>query len=193
MEAKSEKKQGNLRGNVRCKWDWDLIERLLMSGKTNKEIIEMPEFKGMTYAYLKNKAAKLGLHRKRAQIAVMSEAQVDRSIASYRTQGIEEHHIFTFETLEKMREAIRKNGIGGKTSELRAIFDLIQRYVTTATEGYGLKGQSMDAQHISLQAMVSLHVTPPPKVAEDEVIDIAPADFQPVEETPLSENDNLDN
>jgi hypothetical protein len=143
------------------KWDWPLIERLILSGKTNKEILEMPEFEGMSYAYLKNKSAKFGLHQKAEDVAIISRGNVDRSIAERRTSGIEDHHVFTFEQLEKMRKAILEHKVTGKVQDLRSMMTLFQQYIDAAEKSYGLNGKDMDERAISLNAMVSLHVIPP--------------------------------
>lgn len=143
------------------KWDWPLIERLILSGKTNKEILEMPEFEGMSYAYLKNKSAKFGLHQKAEDVAIISRGNVDRSIAERRTSGIEDHHVFTFEQLEKMRKAILEHKVTGKVQDLRSMMTLFQQYIDAAEKSYGLNGKDMDERAISLNAMVSLHVVPP--------------------------------
>ena len=160
------------------KWDWPLIERLILSGKTNKEILEMPEFEGMSYAYLKNKSAKFGLHQKAEEVQIIAKGNVDRSIAERRTSGIEEHHVFTFEQLEKMRKAILEHKVTGKVQDLRSMMTLFQQYIDAAEKSYGLNGKDMDDRAISLNAMVSLHVVPPQRdeprnvtleVAMDEV------------------------
>lgn len=160
------------------KWDWPLIEKLILSGKTNKEILEMPEFQGMSYAYLKNKSAKFGLHQKAEEVQIIAKGNVDRSIAERRTSGIEEHHVFTFEQLEKMRKAILEHKVTGKVQDLRSMMTLFQQYIDAAEKSYGLNGKDMDERAISLNAMVSLHVVPPQRdeprnvtleVAMDEV------------------------
>lgn len=143
------------------KWDWPLIERLILSGKTNKEILEMPEFEGMSYAYLKNKSAKFGLHQKAEEVQIIARGNVDRSIAERRTSGIEDHHVFTFEQLEKMRKAILEHKVTGKVQDLRSMMTLFQQYIDAAEKSYGLNGKDMDERAISLNAMVSLHVVPP--------------------------------
>ena len=156
------------------KWDWPLIERLILSGKTNKEILEMPEFEGMSYAYLKNKSAKFGLHQKAEDVAIISRGNVDRSIAERRTSGIEDHHVFTFEQLEKMRKAILEHKVTGKVQDLRSMMTLFQQYIDAAEKSYGLNGKDMDERAISLNAMVSLHVIPPQRDEPRNVtIDVA--------------------
>ncbi len=121
----------------------------------------MPEFEGMSYAYLKNKSAKFGLHQKAEDVAIISRGNVDRSIAERRTSGIEDHHVFTFEQLEKMRKAILEHKVTGKVQDLRSMMTLFQQYIDAAEKSYGLNGKDMDERAISLNAMVSLHVIPP--------------------------------
>ena len=163
--TKKRKKTGNMLPPPPrpIKWDWPKIERLILAGKTNKEILEMPEFQGMSYAYLKNKSAKFGLHQKAEEVQIIARGEVDRSIAERRTAGIEEHHLFTFEQLEKMRKAILEHKVTGKVQDLRSMMTLFQQYIDAAEKSYGLNGKDMDERAISLNAMVALHVVPPQK------------------------------
>ena len=163
--TKKRKKTGNMLPPPPrpIKWDWPKIERLILAGKTNKEILEMPEFQGMSYAYLKNKSAKFGLHQKAEDVQIIARGEVDRSIAERRTAGIEEHHLFTFEQLEKMRKAILEHKVTGKVQDLRSMMTLFQQYIDAAEKSYGLNGKDMDERAISLNAMVALHVIPPQK------------------------------
>ena len=171
------------------KWDWPLIEKLILSGKTNKEILEMPEFEGMSYAYLKNKSAKFGLHQKAEEVQIIAKGNVDRSIAERRTSGIEEHHVFTFEQLEKMRKAILEHKVTGKVQDLRSMMTLFQQYIDAAEKSYGLNGKDMDDRAISLNAMVSLHVVPPQRDEPRNVtLEVAMDEVQAVTAIPNEEN-----
>ena len=175
------------------KWDWPLIERLILSGKTNKEILEMPEFEGMSYAYLKNKSAKFGLHQKAEDVAIISRGNVDRSIAERRTSGIEDHHVFTFEQLEKMRKAILEHKVTGKVQDLRSMMTLFQQYIDAAEKSYGLNGKDMDERAISLNAMVSLHVIPPQRDEPRNVtIEVAMQEVQESSAIPSEENSAIE-
>ena len=158
MGNSAKRKDGNIRG---AKWDWVKIENLILSGKTNREILEMPEFQGMSYEYLKNRAAKFGLHRKKEEIKLIASGGVNRNIAEQRTEGIEKHHVFTFQQLDKMRKAILEHKVKGSVKDLREMMGLFQSYIDAAEQSYGLKGQDMDQRAISLNAMVSLHIKPP--------------------------------
>ena len=176
------------------KWDWPLIEKLILSGKTNKEILEMPEFEGMSYAYLKNKSAKFGLHQKAEEVQIIAKGNVDRSIAERRTSGIEEHHVFTFEQLEKMRKDMMhlEHKVTGKVQDLRSMMTLFQQYIDAAEKSYGLNGKDMDERAISLNAMVSLHVVPPQKDEPRNVtIDVAMDEVQEVTAIPNEEKEAI--
>lgn len=174
------------------KWDWPLIEKLILSGKTNKEILEMPEFEGMSYAYLKNKSAKFGLHQKAEEVQIIAKGNVDRSIAERRTSGIEEHHVFTFEQLEKMRKAILEHKVTGKVQDLRSMMTLFQQYIDAAEKSYGLNGKDMDERAISLNAMVSLHVVPPQRDEPRNVtLDVAHEEVQADSAIPSEEKEAI--
>lgn len=174
------------------KWDWPLIERLILSGKTNKEILEMPEFEGMSYAYLKNKSAKFGLHQKAEEVQIIARGNVDRSIAERRTSGIEDHHVFTFEQLEKMRKAILEHKVTGKVQDLRSMMTLFQQYIDAAEKSYGLNGKDMDDRAISLNAMVSLHVVPPQRDEPRNVtLDVTMDEVQASSAIPNEEKESI--
>jgi len=145
----------------KSKWDWTTIENLILAGKTNREICDMPEFKGLSYEYLKNRAAKFGFHSKREEVKIIAAGGVNSSIAERRTEGIEKHHVFTFEQLDKMRKAILEHKVKGSVKDLKEMMSLFQSYIDAAEQSYGLKGQDMDQRAISLNAMVSLHIKPP--------------------------------
>jgi hypothetical protein len=163
------------------KWDWAKIEKLILAGHTNREILEMPEFQGMSYAYLKNKSAKFGLHQKAQDVAIIAAGQVERSLADRRSKGIEDHHIFTFEQLEKMRRAIKEHKVTGKVQDLRSMMTLFQQYIDAAEKSYGLNGKDMDERAISLNAMVSLHVVPPQRDEPRNVtIEVATSEVQAI-------------
>lgn len=179
-------KSGNVTKKVTkpYKYDWDKIEKLILGGATNKEILAMPEFENMPYAYLKNKSARLKLQRKREEVAQLAQGQLDRSLADIRTLGIEEHHLFTFEQLEKMRAAIKEHRVTGKIQDLRSMMTLFQQYIDAAEKSYGLQGKSVDDRAISLNAMVALHIQPPQKDSGERIaMDVAIVDAEVVPAT----------
>jgi hypothetical protein len=154
------------------KWDWDLIERLLMAGKTVREVHAMDEFggKGMSLAYLKNQVSRRSLLDKRDEVLAKAKAATDKTIVERRTAGVEEHHLFAFGTLEKLRMAIAEHQVKGSVKELREMIDLFQKYLEAAETSYGLKGADVSStQAVSLNAMVALHIAPPSKAMEIEV------------------------
>lgn len=154
------------------KWDWDLIERLLMAGKTVREVHAMEEFggRGMSLAYLKNQVAIRKLLDKRDEVLARAKAATDKTLVERRTAGVEEHHLFAFGTLEKLRMAIAEHQVKGSVKELREMIDLFQKYLEAAETSYGLKGADVaSTQAVSLNAMVALHIAPPSKAEEIEV------------------------
>jgi hypothetical protein len=165
------------------KWDWDLIERLLMAGKTVREVHAMEEFggKGMSLAYLKNQVAIRKLLDKRDEVLAKAKAATDKTIVERRTAGVEEHHLFAFDTLEKLRRAIAEHQVKGSVKELREMIDLFQKYLEAAETSYGLKGADVaSTQAVSLNAMVALHIAPPSKAEEIEVQSVR-VDYQQTE------------
>jgi hypothetical protein len=143
-----------------------------MAGKTVREVHNMEEFggRGMSLAYLKNQVAIRKLLDKRDEVLAKAKAATDKTIVERRTAGVEEHHLFAFDTLEKLRMAIAEHQIKGSVKELREMIDLFQRYLEAAETSYGLKGADVaSTQAVSLNAMVALHIAPPSKAEEIEV------------------------
>ena len=155
------------------KWDWALIEQLLLEGKTVREIYEMDEFgkRGMSLIYLKNQVSKRKLLQKREEIIVKAKAAITQTLQERRKSGVEEHHLFVFESLERMRNAILQHKVTGSVKELREMIDLIQKYIDAAEDGYGLKGEQASGPAVNLNAMVALHIAPPSKAANVIEID----------------------
>lgn len=143
-----------------------------MAGKTVREVHNMEEFggRGMSLAYLKNQVAKRKLLDKRDEVIAKAKAATDKTIVERRTAGVEEHHLFAFDTLEKLRRAIAEHQVKGSVKELREMIDLFQKYLEAAETSYGLKGADVaSTQAVSLNAMVALHIAPPSKAEEIEV------------------------
>jgi len=129
------------------------------------------------------------LHQKAEEVQIIAKGNVDRSIAERRTTGIEEHHVFTFEQLEKMRKAILEHKVTGKVQDLRSMMTLFQQYIDAAEKSYGLNGKDMDERAISLNAMVSLHVVPPQRDEPRNVThDVALEEVQESSAIPSDEN-----
>jgi len=149
------------------KWNWDEIEVLILSGKSPKEVSELPQFKGISKQYLANGIAKRGLIRKRDEMLAASKAQVGRNIVSMRAEGIEKHHAFSHDMLEKLRRAIADHRVKGSVKELRQLLDLFQGYLDAAETSYGLKDDLKSESAVSLNAMVALHIMPPSKAIEE--------------------------
>jgi hypothetical protein len=132
----------------------------------------MEEFggKGMSLAYLKNQVSRRSLLDKRDEVLAKAKAATDKTIVERRTAGVEEHHLFAFGTLEKLRMAIAEHQVKGSVKELREMIDLFQKYLEAAETSYGLKGADVSStQAVSLNAMVALHIAPPSKAMEIEV------------------------
>jgi hypothetical protein len=143
----------------------------------------MEEFggKGMSLAYLKNQVAIRKLLDKRDEVLAKAKAATDKTIVERRTAGVEEHHLFAFDTLEKLRRAIAEHQVKGSVKELREMIDLFQKYLEAAETSYGLKGADVaSTQAVSLNAMVALHIAPPSKAEEIEVQSVR-VDYQQTE------------
>jgi hypothetical protein len=143
-----------------------------MAGKTVREVHAMEEFggKGMSLAYLKNQVAIRKLLDKRDEVLARAKAATDKTLVERRTAGVEEHHLFAFSTLEKLRMAIAEHQVKGSVKELREMIDLFQKYLEAAETSYGLKGADVSStQAVSLNAMVALHIAPPSRAMEIEV------------------------
>ena len=156
-----------------AKWDWKSIEALVLSGKSPKEICAMPEFQGLNTRYLQNISAKNGWVKKRREIEAASLAGMDKKIVERKSEGVEAHHKFVFGQLERLRSAISEKQVKGSVKELREYLDMLQKYLDAAETSYGLKAdQVKDESAVSLNAMVALHILPPSKAVEAQVIEV---------------------
>lgn len=154
----------------------------------------MEEFggRGMSLAYLKNQVAIRKLLDKRDEVLAKAKAATDKTIVERRTAGVEEHHLFAFDTLEKLRRAIAEHQVKGSVKELREMIDLFQKYLEAAETSYGLKGADVaSTQAVSLNAMVALHIAPPSKAEEIEVQSVR-VDYQQTEAKKCSDAEGLE-
>lgn len=155
------------------KWDWVAIEALVLSGKGPKEICSMPEFHGLNVRYLQNVSAKNGWVKKRREIEAASLAGMDKKIVERKSEGVEAHHKFVFSQLERLRSAIQEKEVKGSVKELREYLDMLQKYLDAADTSYGLKAEQVrDESAVSLNAMVALHILPPSKAKEEQIIEV---------------------
>lgn len=155
------------------KWDWNKIERLVLGGTPAREIIAMPEFSGLNLRNLQNTCAKRGWTKKRKEIEQLAAAGMDKKLVDTRSEGVEEHHRFVFDQLSRMRSAIAEKAVKGNVKELREYLDMLQKYLDAAETSYGLKAdQVKDETAVSLNAMVALHIVPPSRAADGQVIEV---------------------
>lgn len=148
-------------------WNWDLCEALVLAGQTVAEIMTHEEFAGISKKYLQNQIAKRGFKKRSAELEVLAKQKIGKSLVDLRADGIESHHKFAYDTLEKMREAIADHKIKGSVKELREMLDVFQRYIDAAESSYGLKGNDVGGgSAVALNAMVALHIVPPSKASE---------------------------
>jgi hypothetical protein len=116
------------------------------------------------------KRAGLKSGRKSRQLAA---AGMDKKLVDARSAGVEEHHRFVFEQMSQMRSAIAEKAVKGNVKELREYLDMLQKYLDAADTSYGLKAdQVKDESAVSLNAMVALHIVPPSRAAEGQVIEV---------------------
>ena len=155
------------------KWDWDKIERLVLGGTPARDIIAMPEFSGLNLRNLQNTCAKKGWTKKRKEIEQLAAAGMDKKLVDTRSAGVEDHHRFVFDQLARMRSAIAEKAVKGNVKELREYLDMLQKYLDAAETSYGLKAEQVkDESAVSLNAMVALHIIPPSRAAEGQVIEV---------------------
>jgi hypothetical protein len=91
-----------------------------------------------------------------------------------------------------MRKAILEHKVTGKVQDLRSMMTLFQQYIDAAEKSYGLNGKDMDERAISLNAMVSLHVLPPPKDEPRNVtLEVAIDEVQVSSAIPIDEKEAI--
>lgn len=151
------------------KYDLDLAKSLYMMGMEVSEILEQPQFEGMSPKYLnkirweghwatERKAAHAaaltleGEHRKKAQVETIKD----------KAWQIKDHYRFTYAELEAIRKLIEGEKKQSGAKNIRAHMDMVADYNDLATKVLGLDEQpGGDPNEMGWAFLTQVHTAKP--------------------------------
>ena len=146
------------------KWDWAAIKNLYMSGAEISEIVLMPEYKGLSRAYVKNIMCKEGWAKQKQLVVTQASGMAEKNIVTTMKEQTEEHYKFMLRQITEERQQIEERRKLTGTKDQRERLDLLESLEKIARRTLGLDQQEIgNKQAMSINAMISLHVTPPEK------------------------------
>ena len=146
------------------KWDWAAIKNLYMSGAEISEIVLMPEYKGLSIAYVKNIMCKEGWAKQKQLVVTQASGMAEKNIVTTMKEQTEEHYKFMLGQITEERKQIEDRRKLSGTKDQRERLDLLESLEKIARRTLGLDQQEIgNKQAMSINAMISLHVTPPEK------------------------------
>jgi hypothetical protein len=155
------------------KWDWRFDRAIAHGGENRSRSPCNGRVRGQRDELWPISRTKFApqLLDKRDEVLAKAKAATDKTIVERRTAGVEEHHLFAFGTLEKLRMAIAEHQVKGSVKELREMIDLFQKYLEAAETSYGLEGRGcfINSSRESKRNGRALHIAPPSKAEEIEV------------------------
>ena len=157
--------------DARKKWDMDKVRALYIQGNEIADIVKMPEFNGLSRFYVKNVMIKGQWSKQRQLIRVQSTGMIEKTIIEAMTDQTEEHLRFMLKQVSEERAEIVARKKMGNSKEQRERLEVLSELDKTARRTLGLDDQNIgDKRAMSVNAMISLHMTGPQKAEEVEVI-----------------------
>lgn len=155
----------------RRKWDMDKVRALYIQGNEITDIVKLPEFIGLSKFYVKNVMIKGQWSKQRELIRVQSTGLIEKKIIEAMRDETEKHLRFMLQQVSEERgEIVARKKLGNikdQSERLAVLSDLDK----TARRTLGLDDQNVgDKRAMSVNAMISLHMTGPQKAEEVEVI-----------------------
>lgn len=155
----------------RRKWDMDKVRALYIQGNEITDIVKLPEFIGLSKFYVKNVMIKGQWSKQRELIRVQSTGLIEKKIIEAMRDETEKHLRFMLQQVSEERgEIVARKKLGNikdQSERLAVLSDLDK----TARRTLGLDDQNVgDKRAMSVNAMISLHMTGPQKSEEVEVI-----------------------
>jgi hypothetical protein len=146
------------------KWNWEEIKAHYMAGLDVADITKLPQYKGLSPFYFRNVMVKEKWAKQRDLIRTQSAAKIEKKLIHKMGEESEAHLWFMLKQIEEERKVIegRKKLTG--TKEQKERLELLTELDKTARRTLGLDQQDVSNQKaMSVNAMISLHVTPPIK------------------------------
>lgn len=166
-KEKLEKKAAKI-GRPR-KWDMEKLKTLYLAGGELQDLMKLPEFEGLSYFYLKKIATRERWSSQKSMVRTQAHALVEKSLIENIKEQTDKHYQFMLKQIDDEREQIVKRRKLTGTKDQKERLDLLESLEKIARRTLGLDEQNIaDKQAASINAMISLHVSPPSKAEWDD-------------------------
>jgi hypothetical protein len=177
----------------RRKWDMDKVRALYIQGNEITDIVKLPEFIGLSKFYVKNVMIKGQWSKQRELIRVQSTGLIEKKIIEAMRDETEKHLRFMLQQVSEERGEIVARKKLGNIKDQKERLEVLSELDKTARRTLGLDDQNIgDKRAMSVNAMISLHMTGPQKAEEVEVIStqyVEEENEQQVEESIVNDNE----
>jgi hypothetical protein len=177
----------------RRKWDMDKVRALYIQGNEITDIVKLPEFIGLSKFYVKNVMIKGQWSKQRELIRVQSTGLIEKKIIEAMRDETEKHLRFMLQQVSEERGEIVARKKLGNIKDQKERLEVLSELDKTARRTLGLDDQNVgDKRAMSVNAMISLHMTGPQKAEEVEVIStqyVEEENGQQVEESIVNDNE----
>jgi hypothetical protein len=157
--------------DARKKWDMDKVRALYIQGIEIADIVKMPEFNGLSRFYVKNVMIKGKWSHQRQMIRTQSTGLIEKTIIDAMKEQTEDHLRFMLKQISEERAEIVARKKIGNIKDQRERLEVLSELDKTARRTLGLDEQNIaDRKTMSVNAMISLHMTPPKANDEVEIV-----------------------
>lgn len=157
------------------KWDMEKLKTLYLAGGELQDLLKLPEYDGLSYFYLKKIATKERWSSQKSLVRTQAHALVEKSLIESIKEQTDEHYRFMLKQIDEEREQIVKRRKLTGTKDQKERLDLLESLEKIARRTLGLDEQNIaDKQAASINAMISLHISPPQKAEfDDQAVKVA--------------------
>ena len=146
------------------KWNWEEIKAHYMAGLDVADITKLPQYKGLSPFYFRNVMVREKWAKQRELIRTQAAAKIEKKLIHKMGEESEQHLWFMLKQIEEERKVIEERKKLKGTKEQKERLELLTELDKTARRTLGLDQQEVGNQKaMSVNAMISLHVTPPSK------------------------------
>lgn len=146
------------------KWNWEDIKSHYMAGQDVADITKLPQYKGLSPFYFRNVMVREKWAKQRDLIRTQASAKIEKKLIHKMGEESEQHLWFMLKQIDEERKVIDERKKLKGTKEQKERLELLTELDKTARRTLGLDQQDISNQKtMSLNAMISLHVTPPQK------------------------------
>jgi hypothetical protein len=167
------------------KWNWEEIKSHYMAGLDVADITKLPQYKGLSPFYFRNVMVREKWAKQRDLIRTQASAKIEKKLIHKMGEESEQHLWFMLKQLEEERKVIDERKKLKGTKEQKERLELLTELDKTARRTLGLDQQEVQNQRaMSVNAMISLHITPPQKdemsfVAAKHIIEVSEEKTRP--------------